>query len=64
MPCGHPTCRSCYNKIRPSGGENEQVVKRCPWCRVPAPSVNPLFLNGGYKQKYLKYKNKYLELKK
>ena len=63
MPCGHPICRTCYGKITPSGGANGQVVKKCPWCREPAPSANPLFLNGGYKQKYLKYKEKYLKFK-
>ena len=57
--CGHGICRTCYDKINPSG---QPSVIRCPWCRVPA-SIVPLFLLGGYKQKYLKYKKKYLELK-
>jgi hypothetical protein len=40
---------------------------KCPFCRVPIDpnKMNPLFIGGGsnYKEKYLKYKNKYLQLK-
>ena len=65
MPCGHPICFVCFNQLPPSGAgtELDPRVRRCPTCRAPAPHANPLFLNGGYKKKYLKYKEKYIQLK-
>jgi TPR repeat protein len=63
MSCGHTICDVCYDLRRPSGNSEEPMVKRCPICAIPAPIANPLFLNGGYKKKYLKYKKKYINLK-
>jgi Leucine-rich repeat (LRR) protein len=62
LPCGHPLCLDCYNDLRPSHAEGQPDLIRCPTCRRPAPEQWPLFL-GGYKKKYLKYKEKYIQLK-
>ena len=48
LNCGHLLCSICT-----------ETLTTCPLCRAPITS----FLIGGYRQKYLKYKAKYLELK-
>jgi len=58
--CGHSICSDCNSKL---------PKRECPFCRKPITSIGPLYIGGNgnkndYKQKYLKYKNKYLELKK
>ncbi len=56
--CGHSICSVCNSQLQ---------NRECPFCRQPITSTGPLFIGGNkndYKQKYLKYKNKYLELKK
>ena len=58
MSCGHVICTQCY--------QNDGYLpppKRCPWCRVETPDVRGLFFSGGYKEKYAKYKEKYILLK-
>ena len=63
MECGHGICRPCYlAHVRSTQERNQEL--NCPWCNRPITAVKNLFLAGGYKQKYLKYKKKYLELKK
>jgi hypothetical protein len=52
-PCGHLLCLNCYNSL---------VPKICPLCRHNINDKSRI-LYGGYKEKYLKYKHKYLELK-
>jgi len=62
MECGHGICRPCYlTHVRSTQERNLEL--NCPWCNGPITAVKNLFLAGGYKQKYLKYKKKYLELK-
>lgn len=51
LNCGHLLCSICTATLR-----------TCPLCRAPITSAAQV-LTGGYRQKYLKYKAKYLELK-
>ena len=63
--CGHSICSDCNSKL---------PKRECPFCKRIITGIGPLFIGGDggscngnkndYKQKYLKYKNKYLELKK
>jgi len=48
LDCGHMLCNSCSAR-----------VDKCPECRTPITTRNTVYYN-----KYLKYKNKYLSLKK
>jgi len=52
-PCGHMACKSCIREMRSRGDY------QCPVCRNQYNSVDRVYFN-----KYLKYKNKYLQLKK
>ena len=55
MPCGHYClCEECAEKINKGTG-----TKKCPICRGSINSFSQVFKN-----KYLKYKMKYLKLKK
>ncbi len=60
--CGHGLCDSCYSEIL-------RRNKQCPTCREPLNGHNseytPFYIGGSnqYYKKYLKYKNKYLQLK-
>ncbi len=51
LPCGHLLCSSCAQRI-------QNYNKRCPKCQQLFTHINKIFY-----QKYLKYKNKYLQLK-
>jgi len=59
--CGHAICNVCYENIISTNGI-------CPICKeeINVNKTNPLFIGGSsnYKQKYLKYKNKYLQMKR
>ncbi len=44
VECGHAMCKTCYDRLIPSGGQNELKEKRCAFCREPARNVVPLFL--------------------
>ncbi len=58
MPCHHTICNTCFESTRPP--------KKCPICNTRTTDVYPLVLGGSketYKEKYLKYKSKYLQLK-
>jgi hypothetical protein len=50
-PCGHMLCKSCV-KAYIQSGEN-----KCPYCQKPFTGFDKV-----YYAKYLKYKNKYLQL--
>jgi len=52
-PCGHMACKRCIREMRSRGDY------QCPVCRDQYNSVDRVYFN-----KYLKYKNKYLQLKK
>jgi WD40 repeat protein len=60
--CGHGLCDACYSEIL-------RRNKQCPTCREPLNGHNseytPFYIGGSnqYYKKYLKYKNKYLQLK-
>ena len=49
LPCGHLFCLRCVNDIK-------QGTRQCPICGKST--------NDAYYSKYMKYKNKYLSLKK
>ena len=53
--CGHSICDACKNQLR---------QQKCPFCTKPINIVIPLNIGGhkNYKEKYLKYKQKYFEL--
>jgi hypothetical protein len=53
-PCGHLLCNACFNLL--------PVPKQCPICRRDVIDDQHIFY-GGAKEKYLKYKSKYLALK-
>lgn len=53
-PCGHLLCLNCYNSL--------ELPKRCPSCRTNIIDKGRIHY-GGYKEKYLKYKTKYIKLK-
>lgn len=55
LSCGHTFHKHCI-------GEWLRSNYDCPICRESIRSNNALFL-GGYQDKYLKYKNKYINLK-
>jgi hypothetical protein len=55
LSCGHTYHKHCI-------GSWLQSHQDCPICREPVTSNKALFL-GGYQDKYLKYKNKYINLK-
>jgi hypothetical protein len=55
LSCGHTFHKHCI-------GSWLQSHQDCPICREPVRSNKALFL-GGYQDKYLKYKNKYINLK-
>jgi hypothetical protein len=57
LGCGHTICNVCHDRL---------TVKICTVCRAPIIRTNPLFIGGSknkYKEKYLKYKKRYLEQK-
>ena len=56
LNCGHLLCAEDTEALRATPNP------LCPICRVPITSAQKIFY-GGYRQKYLKYKAKYLELK-
>jgi hypothetical protein len=59
-PCGHTFCNQCITRVN----SNPRVGQRiCPLDRTPIVSLHR-FILGGYKSKYLKYKQKYFALKK
>ena len=59
-PCGHLLCSTCFNILitRPI---SQQI---CPKCRTPIVKSDRIFYGGDYKNKYLKYKAKYISIKK
>jgi hypothetical protein len=57
LPCGHLICSDCEDKLQ---------NKECPMCRKTFDTTQKVFIGGSkdnYKNKYLKYKQKYLFLK-
>ena len=56
LNCGHLFCAEDTTAIRAAPNP------KCPLCQTPITSAQKIFY-GGYRQKYLKYKAKYLELK-
>jgi hypothetical protein len=56
LNCGHLFCAEDTTAIRSAPNP------KCPLCQTPITSAQRIFY-GGYRQKYLKYKAKYLELK-
>jgi len=56
LPCGHTFHNHCIT-------ESRKTSNKCPLCNIPATNVGNIFLGGNYKEKYLKYKNKYIALK-
>jgi alpha-tubulin suppressor-like RCC1 family protein len=56
LNCGHLFCAEDTTVIRAAPNP------KCPLCQTPITSAQKIFY-GGYRQKYLKYKAKYLELK-
>ena len=56
LNCGHLFCAEDTTLIR------ARPDPKCPLCQTPITSAQKIFY-GGYRQKYLKYKAKYLELK-
>ena len=52
-PCGHLLCNICYDRLE---------TPKCPKCKQNVTSGERIYF-GGYKDKYLKYKHKYLQLK-
>jgi len=57
-PCGHTFCNECISMIN----SRPVAEKICPMDRAPFVSIHR-FILGGYKSKYLKYKQKYIALK-
>ncbi len=58
-PCGDTICNVCYDSLT--------IPKRCPYCTDRITNASHLVfggMNSSYKNKYLKYKAKYFELKK
>jgi hypothetical protein len=51
LTCGHMLCKNCATQVR-------SLSQNCPICRKPITSMDKVYYN-----KYLKYKNKYLQLK-
>ncbi len=56
IPCGHVFCNICTENLI-------KTQSTCPYCRSVINGSLKVFL-GGYYDKYMKYKNKYLKLKK
>ena len=56
LNCGHLFCAEDTAAIKAAPNP------KCPLCQTPITSDQKIFY-GGYRQKYLKYKAKYLELK-
>jgi hypothetical protein len=54
MPCGHLVCSSCAPRLTIEHGGNN----RCPRCNLAFRTIHNIYYN-----KYLKYKNKYIQLK-
>jgi sacsin len=59
IPCGHTLCNECTTIY------NYNTGSYCPICNREIENIQKIFYGGGsnYKEKYLKYKNKYLQLK-
>ncbi len=55
MPCGHLICSTCAPRLTTENGGNN----RCPRCNLGFRTMHNI-----YYKKYLKYKNKYLALKR
>ena len=55
ITCGHTICATCAERLYTQSGRHV-----CPFCRRESPNVSKLFYNN----KYLKYKNKYITLRK
>jgi hypothetical protein len=53
LTCGHMVCNMCATRLR-------DLNQKCPMCRKDITSMDKVY----YNKKYLKYKNKYLSLKK
>ena len=57
IPCGHLFCSACIQRYKQKQID-EKKTPFCPQCRNEYTSMHNIFF-----QKYLKYKNKYLQLK-
>ncbi len=72
LNCGHCFCLSCIRDI----SSRELAIRVCPICRIPINAITRLNINSHHhndnhndnnhndSNKYLKYKKKYLQLKK
>ena len=58
IPCGHLFCSRCIQTYK-EGEIAKRVTPKCPQCRTEFKGMHNI-----YYQKYLKYKNKYLALKR